>query len=690
MKEEKNKNKKSKSFKKKPGKNSSSSKSKPKKPNHKKKGFTKTRTKQTATNKLKSKSKKEYEGLVYLRGNGDGIIRSSSFEEPIEISSRFLRTSLHRDKVIFCLHTRKGKGSQKAEVIDIIKRNKQGFAGVLEFDNGSYYLNPDDPKMPFDILIPKKDLKHAKEGQKVYATISLWEERQRLPSGRIEQVLGSPGDNDVEMKAIALEKGFDESFPKDVEREAAALKKPISEEEIKKRRDMRGTTTFTIDPYDAKDFDDALSYKELPDGKLEIGVHIADVSHYVQKGTALDDEAYRRATSVYLVDRTIPMLPEVISNDLCSLNPHTDKLAFSVVMKMDKEGKVFDTWFGRTVIYSDRRFTYEEAQNRIESSEGDFADEIVTMNNIAKKLTKKRFASGALSLESPEVKFSLDEKGHPVGVLVKERKDSNKMIEEFMLLANQLVAKFTAKTKSGQDRISIFRIHGSPEKDRVKRLVEFLDLLGYKLETEKGEIPPKTLNKIVAGVEPGLLNNVQTAIIRSMQKAIYTTKNIGHYGLAFEYYTHFTSPIRRYPDLMIHRILQTYIDGKTIPKTKRTQYEEWCTHSSEQEKEAMGAERASIKYKQVEYMTDHIGKKFEGVITGLTSWGIYVEEKSSKSEGMVSLRLMDDYYSLDEGEYTMKGKDTGREFRMGDTVNIEVLKTDMEAKTIDYKILLDE
>jgi len=636
------------------------------------------------------KSETTYTGRLTITKSGDGLVYIQELDKKVEIRPRFLGTALHRDTVELCLHgqSQNNKETLQGEIVSIVKKSKSGFAGKLIKEDNAWFVNVDDPRMQMSILVPSQKLNHAKLGQKVFVVIEKWTNRKLPPLGRIEKVLGVPGEMDSEMHGIALEKGFDWEFPKDVVNEAKKFTNKISSEELKTRKDIRGTTTFTIDPADAKDFDDALSFKQLTEDTYEIGIHIADVSFYVQPGTKLNEEAFDRATSVYLVDRTIPMLPENLSNDLCSLNPNEDKRTFSAIFTMNKDGKVLSEWFGRTLIHSDKRFTYEDAQEGIEFGKGPFASELQILNSIAKKLAQEKFKNGALVLETDEVKFKLNENGKPIAVERKERKDAHKMIEEFMLLANRRVARFCGLDKQNKNRLSVYRVHEEPSADKTKSLVQYLDMLGYSLKLDKGKLVPRELNNLVDSiVDEDAKGPVQTMIIRSMQKARYSTKNFGHFGLAFEYYTHFTSPIRRYPDILVHRILQTYLEGKSIPKKFQAKYEEQCEHSSEQEKEAMEAERKSVKIKQVEYMSERIGERFDGIVTGITNWGIFVEEVESKAEGMIPLRdLTDDMYILNEDEFVIRGKKKGREFKLGNKIGITVKKVNLEEYTIDYQL----
>lgn len=641
------------------------------------------------TNNKKYHHKKTYTGTVTLTRAGFGLVYVEDLGQKVEIESKFLKTALNRDTVeITVIGKSKAKGTIYGEVLNVLRRSKKGFAGKLIKESNAWFVKTDDPRMDFNIMIPDKDRGGAEAGEKVFTVIYSWEDRKTPPVGRIEKVLGTPGNIDSEMHGIALEKGFDWEFPPEVEAETKKIHKESIHESEENRRDIRGITTFTIDPFDAKDFDDALSIQFLGDGKYEIGIHIADVSHYVRPGTALDKEAYNRATSVYLVDRTIPMLPELLSNDLCSLNPNEDKKTFSAIFKMNERGEILSEWFGRTLIHSDKRFTYEEAQEIIEQEKGLFKEEIVVLNKIAKKLTEQRFKNGALSLESDEVKFKLNEEGKPIAVQRKERKDAHKMIEEFMLLANKRVAYFCGLTKDKKSRLSIYRIHDKPSREKTDELVKYLTMFGYHLTLKKGLLDPGEINKMIESIPVQERSPIQTMVIRSMQKAKYSTKNIGHFGLAFDYYTHFTSPIRRYPDILAHRILATYLEGKNIPSKYTSTYEEQCEHASFQEKEAMEAERQSVKIKQAEYMFERIGQEFQGLVTGLTPWGLYVEELESKSEGMISLRDMnDDIYVLNEDQFVIKGESHGRELRLGDTISIKVKNVNLDDYTIDYSLL---
>lgn len=646
--------------------------------------------KKSTTTRSPSKESRYVEGIISISHKGVGTVRIKGQDETVEVDHNFLHTACHGDTVRVLLLPKHKDGMQTGEVEEIIRRSKQGFSGVLEKEHDTYFLIPSDLRMYTDIIIPVADLNGAEVGQKIFVKITEWKDAKKAPIGVVEKVLGLPMEHNAEMEAIALEKGFDAVFPPDVAREAEVIaKKGITPGDMKDRREERETVTFTIDPEDAKDFDDALSFKKLPNGHFEIGIHIADVSYYVRPGTHLDEEARRRGTSVYLVDRTIPMLPEELSNGLCSLNPDVDRLTFSAIFEMDMAGRVYTQWFGRTVIHSDKRFTYENAQKILDDKKGMFFDELNTLNAIAKKLLKKRFDEGAISLEQDEVKFKLDEHGVPLSVYTKERGDTHKMIEEFMLLANREVAEYMSPKKQGKDSVFVYRIHGEPNKEKMQDLVTFLKKLGYSMKLKDGIIPSEEINVLVGKLEHNpLRDTVHTQIIRTMAKAIYSTKNIGHYGLGFKFYTHFTSPIRRYPDITVHRLLASYLNHETIPKNKFHEYEEISNEASSREKEAAEAERSSIKYKQVEYMSSRIGEKFEGVITGVTEWGLYVEDKKTKCEGMIRMRdLSDDYYTFDKKYMSISGKKTHKKYTLGDTVHFKVKDADRNKKTIDYTLV---
>ncbi|MGZ4048256.1 MAG: ribonuclease R, partial [Bacteroidia bacterium] len=593
----------------------------------------------------------------------------------------------------------KFKGKQEGEIVEVLERAKTEFVGTIQVSPRFAFLVPSNIKVHVDIYIPLDKLNGARDGQKAIAKIIEWPKNGVNPIGEIKDVLGDVGENNTEMHAILAEYGLPYEFPKDVERAADLIPIKITEEEISKRRDFRDITTFTIDPVDAKDFDDALSIQKLKNGNWEIGVHIADVSHYVKPESMIDKEAVSRATSVYLVDRVVPMLPEVLSNNVCSLRPHEEKLCFSAVFEMTDDAEVVAEWFGRTIINSDRRFTYEEAQQVIETEEGDFKEEILTLDRLAKILRANRFKKGSIAFEKMEVKFHLDEVGNPTGVFFKVAKDSNQLIEDFMLLANRKVAEFVGKKKQDtknrtQDknpkesqRPFVYRVHDKPNPDKLNSFAEFVAKFGYKINIKTESAVADSMNNLLKEVnqkkESGM---IEMLAIRTMAKAIYTTKNIGHYGLGFDFYTHFTSPIRRYPDVMVHRLLQHYLDGGKNPDIDKL--EEQCKHSSEMEKLAADAERASIKYKQVQYLTDKIGQEFDGIISGVTEWGIFVELIENHCEGMVRLReLRDDAYYFDEDNYCLRGRKYGKVLTLGDKVRIEIKRADLIKKQLDFALV---
>lgn len=612
-------------------------------------------------------------------------------ENSIEIQPKDLNRALHGDTVEVELTGEKIKNRAQGKVVRVIERAKDEFVGVIKKNDGKTFVIPDDQRLYVDIFLP--ETAEVNEEEKVLVKILDWD----TLTGEVLKVIGHKGENNTEMESIVLEKGFRIEFPPAVEAEAEKIKREYKngfEDEIKNRRDMRGVTTMTIDPFDAKDFDDAISFVDLGNDTYEIGVHIADVSHFVTPGSDLDRESEKRGLSVYLVDRTIPMLPEILSNDLCSLNPNEDKFTFSAVFKLNSDGEVLEEWFGRTVIHSDKRFTYEDANDVIlGKQDGPYQPELRKLNEIAKKLEKKKTQNGAMVFETEEVKFVLDEKGKPVSVYKKSRLDTHKLVEEYMLLANRAVAKhiFMSQTqdirKKGSQ--SVYRIHPTPDKDRIQNLAVFLKAMGFDLKNNEGAVTSRDLNKLLSEVK-GTPNEelINTAVIRSMAKATYSTKNIGHFSLAFAYYTHFTSPIRRYPDVLVHRFLERELKGGKIEVDEYTKFERICLASSELEKKASEAERASIKYKQVEYMMEHIGETFEGSITGVVEWGVYIEEVDTKCEGMIKIRdLGDDFFTLDEKNYTIKGEKTGKKFTLGDKVKFKVVGADMEKRVLDYALV---
>jgi len=629
-----------------------------------------------------AKKNERFEGRFSIGKNGIAYITNKETGEVIEVHKHAAGGALSRDFVLVEITDPRRK---LGEVVEIIQRAKKGYVGTITKKGEHYELIPDDYKIP-EIFIPKDqaDEKNLKIGEKVYVEITQYEP---ILIGRVVRHLGVVGSNDANMHGIALEQGFDFTFPEEVEEEAKRIdEQGISEDDRKKRKDMRNIPTFTIDPEDAKDFDDALSFRELDEDHYEIGVHIADVSHYVRPNSAIDKEAQKRTTSLYLVDRTIPMLPEVLSNGLCSLNEKEEKLAFSAVFKIEREsGKVVSEWFGRTVIRSDKRFTYEEAQDIIDGKrDHHFQHALRELNRIAKIYERKRYERGALNFDTYEVKFVLDEKGKPLSVKVKERIDTNKLIEEFMLLANHRVARFM---KSAD--FFVYRVHEKPERRKMEHLKEFLKLFGYDVPLVKGIIPVKELQKILKENEGSIIyDTLQTAIVRAMQKAIYSTKNIGHYGLALEDYTHFTSPIRRYPDIMVHRLLAARLEGKN-PPFDQAWHDRLCTHSSNMEAAAVTAERNSIKLKQVEYMAQKDPNEIlNGVVTGAGKFGLFVAEEESRSEGMIRLGdLGDDFFEYHEKDGTIRGKRTGIVFKLGDRLHMKIKNVDLQKQLIDYLLV---
>ena len=628
-------------------------------------------------------------GKVDMTSDGSAyIVSEDEFEEDIYIAPRKLRNALHGDIVKVYVYA-KNKGRKKdGEVVEILQRAKIDFTGIIKLSDRFAFFVPDDRKMLHDIFIPLDGLNGAKDGYKAIAKIVDWPEDAKNPIGEITHVLGKQGENNAEMNAILADYGFPLAFPDEVEIQAESIKEEITKEEIARRRDFREVLTFTIDPADAKDFDDAISFQTLKNGNIEVGVHIADVSHYVKPGSALDKEAFERGTSVYLVDRVIPMLPERLSNGLCSLRPNEDKLCFSAVFELDHEANVIELWFGRTIIHSDTRFSYEDAQEILESKSGKHSQELLKLNELAYKLRERKFKHGAISFESVEIKFRLDDQGKPLGVYVKERKDAHKLIEDFMLLANKKVAEFVAKKGKGKQKYTfVYRSHDSPKEDALLNFSEFASKFGYKIDMSSGRETARSLNFLMADVEGKKEQNVLTQLaIRSMAKAVYTTKKHSHYGLAFDYYTHFTSPIRRYPDVMVHRLLELYLtDGKSV---NEEEYEKMSIHSSQMEKKAADAERASVKYKQAEYLQNNIGEEFNGIISGLTEWGMYVEIIANKCEGMIRLRdLNDDFYVLDEKNYCIIGQRRKKKYQLGDEVSIMVKKVDLGKRQIDFTLV---
>ncbi len=663
----------------------------------------KDRIKEISRGKFSSlQDKAIHEGIIDITARGNAYVIVEGLDDDIFISANKVNRAFNKDRVEVLLKPSRNSNKLEGEVVKVLERKKHNFVGILELKKSFAFVRPTDQKMYTDIFIPINHIGNAKNGEKVIVEILSWEEDSDSPTGKVIEVLGLPGLHNTEIHAILAEYGLPYNFPKEVEHDANILDTSIKEKEISKRRDMRDVLTFTIDPKDAKDFDDALSFKILPNGNYEIGIHIADVSFYVTPNTLLDDEAYERATSVYLVDRVVPMLPEILSNNACSLRPNEDKYTFSAVFEIDKNSQVRNEWYGRTVIHSNERFAYEEAQYIIENNinsvdasvsirgeaytvENEVKEAILTLDKLAKIMREKRMNAGAISFDKVEVKFNLNKENIPVSVYFKEAKDANKLIEEFMLLANRKVAAFIGKQRP--EKTFVYRVHDEPNEEKLLALNGIISKFGHKLNFHNKKTISDSLNKLLEDVKGNKEQNlVDTLAIRSMSKAIYTTENIGHYGLAFGHYTHFTSPIRRYPDVMVHRLLQHYLDGGKPPKTEAV--EEKCKHSSDMEYLASSAERDSIKYMQIKFMQDHQDKEFLGVISGVTEWGIYVEIMENKCEGMVRIRdIKDDYYTFDERQYALIGERRKKVYQLGDEVRVMVKNTDLVKRHLDFSLL---
>lgn len=654
--------------------------------------------------KYQVKESKTYQtGTIDFTTQGTAFVIISPEVPDIFIPFRRTKDALHGDLVKVFVHPQTGRGKAEGEVVEVIKRKKTKFVGTIQINPKFAFVVPDYSKLHVDFFVPLADTNGAKDGQKVLVEMTDWKRGSENPNGKVVDVLGNSGEHETEINAIMAEYGLPMKFAPEVEAAAKKLATDITPEEINKRRDFRGITTFTIDPADAKDFDDALSLQKLENGNWEVGVHIADVTHYLKPHTILDDEAVNRATSVYLVDRCVPMLPEVLSNFACSLRPHEEKYCFSAVFELDEFAQIQNQWFGKTVIYSDHRFSYEEVQTVIETGEGPYKEEIFTLDRLAKVLRAERTSKGSIFFDKAEVKFQLDEAGAPTGVYFKTQKDAHKLIEDFMLLANKKVAEFLGKPKSENDEKGgahkpkdknaktaepvVYRIHDVPKDEKLMELNTFVERFGYSVAVGNRQKTAQSINKLLQDVKDKKEQSmIELLAVRSMPKAIYTTKNVGHYGLGFDYYTHFTSPIRRYPDVMVHRLLEAKLNHAHYLKAE--ELELLCKHSSEMEKLASEAERASIKYKQVEFLEDKIGQEFEGVISGVTEWGIFVEIIENKCEGRISTRDMkDDQYVFDEDNYRIVGRRTGRIYSLGDKVTIKVKRADLVKKQLDFEFV---
>jgi len=639
--------------------------------------------------RLSAGQRPRYEGTVEMTASGSIFVRVEGFEQDLYIPARSSMNALDGDRVeVVVIHTPRGSESPEGEIVHILERSSRRYVGTAQVSARNIFVKVDSRKMPVDVFLPRRNHKEVRDGDKVVVRITEWSPGTKSPVGELVDILGKAGDNDTEMHAILAEYDLPYRFEPEVEQAAREIDGAISEADYAERRDFRQIPTFTVDPADAKDFDDALSVRKIRDGVWEIGIHIADVTHYVRPGSIVDQEAQQRGTSVYLVDRTVPMLPERLCNELCSLRPHEESLCFSAVFTIDENLELRNEWFGRTVIYSDRRFSYEEAQQIIETGRGDYAEEILTLNRLAQALRRERFRRGAIGFDRAEAKFALDEKGRPLSVYFKEQKEANQMIEEFMLLANKRVAEFCgSRLRNGRKvaRTMVYRVHDQPNDEKLQNFRQFILRFGHVFKAAKGRPVAKEMNRLFGKIKGKPEENVVTMLaVRSMAKAFYTTDNIGHYGLAFPSYTHFTSPIRRYPDMMVHRLLARYLaDGKSAD---RTRLEALCEQASEREVIAAEAERASIKYKMVEFMQERIGQVFEGHISGCTDWGLFVELDENRIEGLIPLReLNDDFYIFDEKEYTVRGRTHGRKFTLGDPIRVRVIRADLSRRTLDFE-----
>jgi len=627
-------------------------------------------------------------GTVDMKQTGKAYVIPEDKSEDIFIAVNNTNHALHGDKVKVFLFPRRKGHKQEGEITEIIRRNKKQFVGTIETSKNFAFLRPDSNAMPVDIFIPHSKLNGARNGQKVVAVITEWPAQSANPFGEVSAVLGQPGDNRVEMQSILAEIEFPLSFSEAAEREAVSFPDRIPEAELKKRRDFREVFTITIDPEDAKDFDDAVSLKKLGNGRWEVGVHIADVSYYVRPGSAIDREAAERGTSVYMVGRTIPMLPERLSNGLCSLKQGEDRLCYSAVFEMDERAVIHDSWFGKTVINSNRRFSYEEVQAIIEAGKGEYGSEIAALNSLAQSLREERFKKGSFNFETQEVRFMLDDQGKPLSIYLREMKDANKLIEDFMLLANRRVAEFIGKKHDSKPvKTFVYRVHDEPNPEKLENFNQLLERLGHKIKLSSKKSLATSFNRLFEDIKgTGTETMIETIAIRTMSKAYYSTNNIGHYGLAFPHYTHFTSPIRRYPDLMVHRLLHEYMNN--APSVTKEEFEPQCEHASEMERRAADAERMSVKYKQAEYMLDKVGQVFDARISGVSKWGIFAEIEGTRCEGMIRLRDMeDDFYYLDEENYQIIGQRHGQRFKLGDKLKIRVKRIDLARKQMDYELV---